>query len=53
MSRLDDRSRSLCTLIGLEQLSYAEVSERLAIPVGSIGPLYIRAKEKLKQQLSN
>ena len=53
MSRLDDRSRSLCTLIGLEQMSYAEVSERLSIPIGSIGPLYLRAKEKLKRQLEN
>jgi len=53
LSRLDERSRSLCELIGLEQLSYAEVSERLSIPLGSVGPLYIRAKERLRKELTN
>ena len=50
---LDERSRQLCVLIGLEQMSYAEVSEQLSIPLGSIGPLYMRAKERLKRQLAN
>jgi len=53
LSRLDDRSRALCELIGLEQLSYAEVSERLGMPLGSIGPLYMRAKERLRRELTN
>lgn len=53
LARLDDRSRQLCTLIGLEQLSYAEASERLALPLGSIGPLYQRARRRLKQELMN
>ncbi len=53
LSRLDERSRLLCELIGLEQLSYAEVSERLSLPIGSIGPLYIRAKERLRKELTN
>ena len=53
LDRLDERSRALCTLIGLEQLEYAEVSERLSIPLGSIGPLYIRAKKRLERELSN
>ena len=53
LARLDDRSRLLCELIGLEQLSYAEVSERLSIPIGSIGPLYMRAKERLRKELTN
>jgi RNA polymerase sigma factor (sigma-70 family) len=53
LSRLDERSRLLCELIGLEQLSYAEVSERLSIPIGSIGPLYMRAKERLRKELTN
>jgi len=53
LSHLDDRSRTLCELISLEQLSYAEVSERLSIPLGSVGPLYKRAKERLRRQLAN
>jgi RNA polymerase sigma factor (sigma-70 family) len=53
LQRLDEKSRVLCELIGLEQLSYAEVSDRLAIPLGSVGPLYIRAKEKLRHALEN
>ena len=53
LSRLDERSRNLCQLIGLDELSYAEVSERLGIPLGSVGPLYMRAKARLKAQLEN
>lgn len=53
MLRLDDRGRALCDLIGLQGLSYDEVSERLNLPLGSIGPLYIRAKKKLRQTLSH
>lgn len=53
LERLDDRSRKLCEMIGIEHLSYAEVSERLSMPLGSVGPLYIRAKERLRTELSN
>ncbi|MCU1347697.1 MAG: hypothetical protein JWO56_727, partial [Acidobacteria bacterium] len=53
LTKLDDRSRALCELIAVEQLSYAEVSTRLSLPVGSIGPLYIRAKQRLKKELMN
>ena len=49
LSRLDPRSRTLCELIGLEQLSYAEVSQQLAMPLGSIGPMYQRAKARLRE----
>jgi RNA polymerase sigma factor (sigma-70 family) len=53
LHRLDPKSRALCELIGLEGLSYAEVSEAIGMPVGSIGPLYMRAKDKLRQALSH
>ena len=53
LQRLDDKSRALCELIGLEQLSYAEASDRLGIHLGSVGPLYIRAKPKLRHELEN
>ena len=51
LARLDDRSRALCTLIGLEQRPYDEVSAAMGIPLGSIGPLYMRAKERLRRAL--
>ena len=52
LAATDERSRQLCSLIGLENLSYEEVSARLGIPVGSVGPLYIRAKAKLRKLLT-
>ena len=51
LARLDERSRMLCTTIGLEQRSYDEVSASAAIPLGSVGPLYMRAKERLRNAL--
>lgn len=53
LAQLDDRSRTLCTLIGLEQRSYEEVSASQSLPIGSVGPLYLRAKERLRKSLSN
>jgi RNA polymerase sigma factor (sigma-70 family) len=53
LSRLDDRSRTLCTMIGLEQHSYEEVSALANLPLGSVGPLYLRAKERLRKAMSN
>jgi RNA polymerase sigma factor (sigma-70 family) len=52
LDRLDDRSRALCELIGMEQRSYDEVSAAMGIPLGSVGPLYIRAKSKLRHLVS-
>ena len=51
MSRLDARSRELCTQIAIEGRSYADVSASLSLPIGSVGPLYIRAKNKLRRAL--
>lgn len=51
MSRLDGRSRELCTQIAIEGRSYADVSASLSLPAGSVGPLYIRAKSKLRKAL--
>ena len=49
MTRLDARSRELCQRIGIEGSSYAEVSETMSLPIGSVGPLYIRAKQKMRR----
>lgn len=53
LAKLDERSRMLCTTIGLEQRSYDEVSTAAAIPLGSVGPLYMRAKERLRNALES
>ena len=53
LARLDDRSRALCTMIGLEQRSYDEVSAALTIPLGSVGPLYMRAKTRLREAIGS
>ncbi|HEX8170940.1 MAG TPA: response regulator [Thermoanaerobaculia bacterium] len=53
LAKLDDRSRTLCEQIGIEQRSYDEVSAGTGLPLGSVGPLYLRAKEKLRRALVN
>ncbi len=52
LGKLDARSRKLCELIALEQQPYAEVSTSMQLPIGSIGPMYLRAKAKLAKELS-
>jgi RNA polymerase sigma factor (sigma-70 family) len=52
LDRVDDRTRALAELIGIERLSYDEVSATLNIPLGSVGPLYIRARKKMRTMLS-
>lgn len=52
LAAADERTRALCSLIALEELSYDEVSARLGIPVGSVGPLYMRAKAKLRKAIA-
>jgi RNA polymerase sigma factor (sigma-70 family) len=52
LSALDDRSRKLCILIAVEGLAYDEVSKRLNLPLGSIGPMYLRAKSKMRMQMA-
>jgi RNA polymerase sigma factor (sigma-70 family) len=53
MARLDERSQEMCQLIAIEGKSYAEVSQLMAMPIGSVGPLYMRAKAKLRQTLDD
>jgi RNA polymerase sigma factor (sigma-70 family) len=53
LGRIDERSRQLCVLIGIEGRSYEEVSEELGLPIGSVGPLYIRSKQKLRRALGS
>jgi len=53
LDQTDDRARTLCSLIAIEGYSYEEVSAATGIPLGSVGPLYIRAKKKIREILSN
>jgi RNA polymerase sigma factor (sigma-70 family) len=52
LAALDDQSRTLCILIAVEGLAYDEVSKRLSLPLGSIGPMYLRAKSKMRMQMA-
>lgn len=51
LGRMDERSRQLCELIGMEGWSYEEVASKMALPLGSVGPLYMRAKNKLRKSI--
>ncbi len=53
LDQADERTRTLCSLIGLDGMSYEEVSAATGLPLGSIGPLYIRAKKRLRKSLSH
>jgi len=52
LASLDANSRDLCTLIGIEGYAYEEVSSRTGLPLGSVGPMYMRAKKKLRLALA-
>lgn len=49
---LDDQSRALCQLIAIDGYAYEEVSALMHLPLGSIGPMYMRAKTKMRMQLA-
>jgi RNA polymerase sigma factor (sigma-70 family) len=49
---LDPQSRALCILIAIEGYAYDEVSAMMGLPLGSIGPMYIRAKSKMRLQMA-
>ena len=51
LAGLDVRSRTLCRLIAIEGYAYEEVSSRTGVPLGSIGPMYMRARKKLRLAL--
>lgn len=48
LAGLDEASRNVCRLIALEGRGYGEVSVLTGLPLGSIGPMYLRAKKKMK-----
>lgn len=48
MNSLDEMSRTVCNLIAVEGRGYGEVSRITGLPLGSIGPTYLRAKKKMR-----
>lgn len=52
LSGLSKQSRDLCILIAVKGYAYEEVSRITGLPIGSIGPMYLRAKSKMRMQLA-
>ncbi len=52
LAALSQQSRELCILIGIQGYAYDEVSAITGLPLGSIGPMYIRAKSKMRMQMA-
>lgn len=55
LSKIDERCRNLLLALYFDpqEASYAEISEKLGLPVSSIGPTRARCLEKMKQILQN
>lgn len=51
LAGLDKSSQNLCQLIAFDGYAYKEVSFRTGLPLGSIGPMYMRAKKNLRLAL--
>ena len=52
LAALSQQSRDLCILIGINGYAYEEVSAMTGLPLGSIGPMYIRAKSKMRMRMA-
>jgi RNA polymerase sigma factor (sigma-70 family) len=51
LKSLSEENASLFRMLYIDELSYAEISERTGRPAGSIGPTRMRCLAKLKQLL--
>jgi RNA polymerase sigma factor (sigma-70 family) len=52
LAALSKQSRDLCILIAVKGYAYEEVSRITGLPIGSIGPMYLRAKSKMRMQMA-
>jgi RNA polymerase sigma factor (sigma-70 family) len=52
LASLSEQSRDLCILIGIKGYAYEEVSAMTGLPIGSIGPMYLRAKSKMRMRMA-
>ncbi|MDB4756677.1 MAG: sigma-70 family RNA polymerase sigma factor [Pirellulaceae bacterium] len=53
LESLDAMSSELVRLRYVQELPYSEISKRLSIPENSIGPMLSRAREKIRESLSD
>ena len=52
LAALPVEQREVLLLIGLEQLTYAEASEALAIPIGTVMSRLFRGRERLRAMIT-
>jgi RNA polymerase sigma factor (sigma-70 family) len=52
LGSLSEQSRALCILIAIKGYAYDEVSAITGLPLGSIGPMYLRAKSKMRMSMA-
>ena len=53
LARLPSRERQVVRLYYLEGRTYEEISTELNLPVGSIGPILSRARQKMRKNVKN
>ena len=53
LDRLSPQHREVIVLVGLEEMSYRDVSEILGVPVGTIMSRLSRAREQMRQLLED
>lgn len=53
LERLPPKQRHVVSLFHLQGKSYADISQQLDMPIGSIGPTLRRAEAKLRQLMEN
>jgi RNA polymerase sigma factor (sigma-70 family) len=53
LAQLPTRCRTLLVSLAAESPSYAEISDRLGIPIGSIGPTRARCLDKLRALMAS
>jgi RNA polymerase sigma-70 factor (ECF subfamily) len=49
LNQLPDEQREVLLLVALEEMSYAEIAETLAVPVGTVMSRLSRGRERLRQ----
>ena len=52
LGSLSEESRAICILIAIKGYAYDEVSAITGLPLGSIGPMYLRAKSKMRMSMA-
>ena len=53
LERLSPAHREVIVLVGLEEMSYRDVSEILGVPVGTVMSRLSRAREQMRQMLED